>query len=522
MQMLFAAVGLMTLASPGAEKLDIGLENTAGMQPIFVRMENQLFKKAGDFEQFCQANEKKPRSEVRKIVLKTLHTNSDRDWDQIKGFIKDLEQKGGAKNIQRFWIINGFACDANAETCKALAKRTDVSFVYLQTGPAGLRQHNNRRQSPEVEAARKKAIESAVASTKDDSNEPFSIEGIEVPWNLKQIQADQVWEKEGVTGKGTVVAVNDAGLFDIPCLQSAFWQNKKEVLNGKDDDGNGYIDDIFGWDAGEQSGSVLGNPGVSHGTICGGIIGGRPTSEKKFVSGVAPRTRLMVVNGMGYLGGFEYALINGADVFSMSYMFVNMEIGNYRGVFRLAAEGATAAGMLLCGGAGNFATSAPEGKQITLPKDIPCVIAVAGTAEDGSRPPFSSKGPVTWSGVKFYSDYPTDKPLGKPDVSAPATGFPCWNLAGESRPQWKVIFEGTKNDVLITGPQGNSFAGPHAAGVAALMFSANKEINAWQVKRIMEETAKDIGEPGRDIHHGAGVIQAVAAVQRAKALRISQ
>ncbi|MEZ5163643.1 MAG: S8 family serine peptidase [Fimbriimonadaceae bacterium] len=90
--------------------------------------------------------------------------------------------------------------------------------------------------------------------------------------------------------------------------------------------------------------------------------------------------------------GFEYALDNGADVFSMSYMFVNMEIGNYRGVFRLAAEHATAAGMLLCGGAGNFATSAPEGKQITIPKDIPCVLSAAGTKEDGSRPDFSSKG----------------------------------------------------------------------------------------------------------------------------------
>jgi len=229
----------------------------------------------------------------------------------------------------------------------------------------------------------------------------------------------------------------------------------------------------------------------------------------------------MLVNGMGYLGGWEYALENGADVFSMSYMYVNMELGNYRGLFRLAAEHMTAAGVLLCGGAGNYARTAPEGKQITLPKDIPCVLAAAGTREDGGRPPFSSKGPVTWAGVKFYDDYPAAKPLSKPDVSAPATGFACWGLASDIRPAWKIQFQGKQGDVLVMGPQGNSFAGPHAAGVAALMFSANKEINAWQVKRIMEQTCKPLaGSTSPDYEHGAGVIQALAAVRSARAIHL--
>lgn len=516
MQLLFFAIGILQLNSQYSGKLDTSLETATGMQPVFVRMENQLFKKSGDFEIFCATNEATPRSEVRKVVLTKLHANSDNGWDKIKGFVSELEAKGNLKNARRFWILNGFACDASAEACKALASRSDVSFVYLQTGPTGLRQHISRRSLAEINETRKKAMETAISSIKDDSSQPLNLKGMEIPWNLKQVQADQVWEKENTFGEGTIVALNDGGIFDIPSLQNSLWQNKKEKLDGIDNDANGYVDDIFGWDASEQSGLVLGNGGASHGTMCAGIIAGRPTEEKKFVSGVAPRTKLMIINGMGCLSGFEYALSNGADVFSMSYMFVNMELGNYRGVFRLAAEGATAAGMLLCGGAGNFANNAPEGKQITLPKDIPCVLAAAGTDENGSRPAFSSKGPVTWSDVKFYSDYPDSKPLSKPDVSAPASGFPCWNLADEGRPQWKTIFEGSKKDVLVTGPQGNSFAGPHTAGVAALMFSANKEINPWQVKRIIEQTAKDIGEPGRDFLHGAGVIQALEAVRKAK------
>jgi subtilisin family serine protease len=518
-QTILAAVGLIALAGQSNDKLDPGLQTAAGMQPVFVRMDDQLFRKGGDFDKFCKDNEAKPRSQVRKTVVASLHQKANESWAAVKSELTKLETTGDLKDVRRFWIVNGFACEADSAACKALAARPDVSFVYLQTGPPGLRQHDKSAQNTGADDPRRKATEAMMAAAKDDLNVPFTTQGIEIPWDLKQIQADQVWEKEGVTGQGAVVAVNDAGIFDIPSLEPALWRNPKETLNGKDDDGNGYVDDVFGWDAGEQHGNVMGNTGVSHGTICSAIIGGRPTAEKKLVTGVAPRSRLMIVNGMGYFSGFEYALTNGADVFSMSYMFVNIEIGNYRGVYRLAAENMTAAGVLLCGGAGNFAKTAPEGKQITIPKDIPCVLAAAGTLEDGSRPAFSSKGPVTWSGVKFYNDFPADKPLIKPDVSAPAGGFPCWGLAGEIRPQWTILFKGAKGDVLVNGPQGNSFAGPHAAGVAALMFSANKEINVWQVKRIIEETCKDMGEPGRDTLHGAGVVQALAAVRRAKALR---
>lgn len=505
-----------TLSAP--DKLDFGLDSSTGMRPIFVRMEAQMFKKAGDFERFCRDNEKRPRSAIRKSVTRTLHKSADESWTAIQGFVGELEAKGRVQDVRRFWIVNGFACAANSEACKALAARSDVAFVYLQSGPPGLRQHERRRGNPGDDTPKKDALAAMLKRASDDSSEPLRAAGLEVSWDLKQIQAERAWG-EGATGKGTVVAVNDAGVYDIPCLESALWRNSKETLNGKDDDGNGYTDDIFGWDSREQSGFVLGNPGVSHGTMCSAIIAGRPTAEKKLVTGVAPRARLMIVNGMGYLGGFEYALTNGADVFSMSYMFVNMEIGNFRGVYRLAAEHMTAGGVLLCGGAGNFAQNAPEGKQITIPKDIPCVLAVAGTLEDGSRPAFSSKGPVTWSGVRFYDDYPPERPLQKPDLSAPAGGFPCWTLAADVREQWTTLFKGSHQDVLVKGPQGNSFAGPHAAGVAALMFSVNREMHPWQVKRILEDTCKDMGELGHDRLHGAGVIQALAAVRKAKELK---
>jgi hypothetical protein len=48
------------------------------------------------------------------------------------------------------------------------------------------------------------------------------------------------------------------------------------------------------------------------------------------------------------------------------------------------------------------------------------------------------------------------------------------------------------------------------------MLSANPELNAWEVKSLMEQTCKDIGEKGRDAVFGAGLLQALEAVRAAK------
>ena len=70
---------------------------------------------------------------------------------------------------------------------------------------------------------------------------------------------------------------------------------------------------------------------------------------------------------------------------------------------------------------------------------------------------------------------------------------------------------------LVIGARGNSFAGPHAAGVAALMLGANPDLPAWRVQELMEQTCEDIGGDGKDVRFGAGLVQAGAAVKAAKA-----
>ena len=109
------------------------------------------------------------------------------------------------------------------------------------------------------------------------------------------------------------------------------------------------------------------------------------------------------------------------------------------------------------------------------------------------------------------------QPLPKPDLTAFPSGYPVWNVTGshEVRTSWKEV-EKDRGASLIIGPAGNSFSGPHAAGVAALMLSVNPELNPWEVSKILRESATDLGPNGHDYKFGAGLIDALAAVRAAK------
>ena len=98
---------------------------------------------------------------------------------------------------------------------------------------------------------------------------------------LEQIQAHLVWDhtKGGVNryGDTLVVAIIDDGL-DTTHLdfQNNYWRNNAEIpWNGLDDDGNGYVDDYWGWNAGDNNGQVFNSVSIldGHGTCVAGVVG---------------------------------------------------------------------------------------------------------------------------------------------------------------------------------------------------------------------------------------------------------
>ena len=527
---LAGAGGRAWAESPPA--LDEGLEGP-GPHAVIVRFADQLFLEAGDYEAWARRHSAAKRSTLRRDTVALLRAKSDTTWKRVEARIAALEKSGAVQAVQRYWIVNGFACLASAEACAEIAALPEVDFVCRM--PRGLpRQH--AVEPPAVPAAEREAARAALAeglkAWRDDAADPFDPEAVEIPWNLRRIGADKAWREEQATGRGVVVAVSDTGLAPLPPLLAALWRNPAARDDGTET-APGYRGDFFGWNFDLDDNLALGDgPGVPHGSICAGIIAGRPADGQKFVTGVAPRARLMILRGRATLRSYEYAVLNGADILSMSYMFPGMDLGQARGIFRLAFEHLSACGVLPVGGAGNFSRRFPAGEQIALPKDVPCVIAVAGIVEDGGKGTASSEGPCFWEDQRHYSDHPRDRPLRKPDLTACFGGYPVWLPAAVEKqvpqrfaargdaPAWTWTWQDERRQYgLAVGPQGNSFSGPHVAGVAALMLSVNADLHPWEVKALLEQTARDLGRPGWDEQFGHGLVQAAEAVKAAKAVR---
>ena len=497
-----------------SDKIDEAIDlKQQSFVPVFIRMSDQVIGRAGEYEKLCREHSGNPRAQNRKDVIAQLRGKADEAWQKIEKTANALVQNGGVRSIRRFWIVNGFSCQAKPTAISKFAKRADISFIYLD------RFARPSKKTLPMSGNSMTAMNEVLATWRKKSTR--SSKGLRIPWNVREIGAQSVWNEENATGKSIKVAVIDTGIVSTPALIHALAKNSGEKLNGLDDDGNGLIDDLFGYDFIANNGYILDSAKTtSHGSSCVGIIAGRP-SMSGLQTAIAPDSKIMLLKGGFNLRSLEYLMSNGADIVSMSFMIVNRDLGQIRGLFRNAFEHLSLGGVLAVGGAGNYGPQSrramPTGKQIGLPKDIPCVLAISGVDRSRIKLPFSSEGPCYWKGVQFFSDYSKQSPLLKPDLTAFPSGYPVWNISGSHkiRPDWREA-EKDKGASLVVGPAGNSFSGPHAAGVAALMFSANPELNPWEISEILRETAFDLGPTGKDNEFGDGLIDALAAVRAAK------
>ena len=439
----------------------------------------QLIEGPKGFPDFCKQNKAAKRTQLRPKIIARLKAIAKVDQEKLRRELKL------PREAQGLWLVNGIAATLLPETISAAAKNANVKYIY----PSG----------PIPRGGVSGCVGTVLPKAK---REAFTAKGKKIPWNLKAVGADKVWSELKITGRGAVVAMFDSGVNYLhEDLRNNIWINPGEKANnGKDDDGNGLVDDYYGFDF------RMGQPEVSargrmHGTMTSGIVAGDGSGGT--VTGVAPEARLMPLIGWGgvytVMRVHEYALENGADAMNMSFSIPNL--GHTRGLWRLMSEHATAAGLVLVSGAGNF-QGLPKPVQLRVPEGIPCVIAAGGVDRNLKVPRFVSLGPVEWGSVKFYGDHPMPKGLIKPDVCGfPGAGYPV--LAGANKgyidPNLRI--------------HGNSFSGPHVAGTVALMLSANPDLTAWRVKEILESTAKDLGPKGKDNNTGFGLLNALAAVK---------
>ncbi|MEP6499842.1 S8 family peptidase [Microcoleus vaginatus] len=273
-------------------------------------------------------------------------------------------------------------------------------------------------------------------------------------WARDMVNAPEVWQG-GITGNGIVVAVVDSGVdYNHLDLDANIWQNADEIPNNQiDDDRNGYVDDIRGWDFAWNDNNPMDWNG--HGTHVAGAIAAE--SNGFHITGVAPNAKIMPVkvldsynwNINNIAEGIRYAANNGANVINLSLS----DYGLSSKVIEDAVQYANSKGSVVVMSAGNDYSSQPDYPARNADR---FGMAVGGIDRNGR--------------VAYFSNDAGSKPLDY--VVAPGVD----------------ILSTTPNNTYKTY-EGTSMAAPHVAGVAALVLNANPNLTPAQVEQILTSTA---------------------------------
>jgi hypothetical protein len=173
---LVAVFGISSAAFAGTEnKLDADLASARGSVPVFVRFDDQVFRKGGDFEDFCRKNKGGDRLALRTTVLGSLKEKSARSWKAVEPLVRRLENEDQVRAVERYWIINGFACLATAEGSKALGASDEVAFVYLQRVPNLALHAREPAKAPAADSPLRKRYEALMDAWEDDSATPLDL-----------------------------------------------------------------------------------------------------------------------------------------------------------------------------------------------------------------------------------------------------------------------------------------------------------------------------------------------------------
>ena len=431
------------------------------------------------------------RTIMRRRVIAALKAASMNSRVKAEAPLAALSRAGTISSLQYTWIVNGFSCTTTAGNVDALRTIPGVRKIF-HAGPA--------RESPPHPSP-----DSVPGVRRTPVTTPPAFDPGQYPplWYVEKLGASKVWKELGITGKGTLNIIHDGNFIPSPWIKASLHHNPAEKLNGQDDDGNGLVDDLHGYDFSRGTGDLIRrplppgrpHPSILHGHQCVSIICGRGSEEHPVQPGLAPEARWAGVIAISHIeDAVQWAIEQGADTYSMS--FSRPRLGHYRSHWRKLMEHGAFCGVHFISGAGNYAQEQPIPIQMRIPEDIPhAVFAVAGVQRDLGRTPFSSQGPVGWN-TSHYRDGRVEKP----EACAFNHLVPLLPPGG-GRP--------------TTTCSGNSFAGPMACGTIALMLSANPELKPWETRAIIIRTATDVAEEGFDFQTGHGLINAFKAVSAA-------
>ena len=364
----------------------------------------------------------------------------------------NLQEEGPVfEGVHRRLHQQGPAVEASASTRRS--KNMELSRFYLMKTEENVRAICSQlKNDPDVEYAQPNYIYERCASPNDpEYPDQYAHQLIEMTdaWDISTGSHD------------VVVAVLDTGVdTNHPDLRNNIWINEGEIPNNDiDDDNNGYIDDISGWNFERDNNDVLPEDSwdsiVGHGTNVAGVIAAEGNNGEG-VAGINWQCSIMAlrisldVTSAEVAEGLDYATANGARILNMSF---GADRFGPEGdpIVKEAIENAYAGGILLTGSAGNADTAKPN-----YPAGYFNVMAVSSTNGEDMKTGHSSFGP--WV-----------------DIAAPGTDIVTTDLGGE-----------------YIATAGTSFSAPYVGAVGALVLSYRPELTNMELRAILENTTDPI------------------------------
>jgi subtilisin family serine protease len=305
------------------------------------------------------------------------------------------------------------------------------------------------------------------------SNDPFFTNGSlygmygnsSTPANAFGSQAGEAWTKGQICNKEVYVGVIDEGIMiSHEDLVNNIWVNPFDPVDGRDNDGNGFIDDTNGWDFAGNNRTVFDGPADNHGTHVAGTIGAKGGNGKG-VAGVCWSVTLISAKFLGQDGGSTLGAIRAIDYFTdlkkrhgLNIVATNNSWGG--GGFSLslknAIERANAAGILFVAAAGNGGADGIGDNNDTTP----AYPAAYSNANIISVAALNNRGQLT-----SFSNFGTTSV----DIGAPGSGI-ISTVPSSSGTSAYASFSGT------------SMATPHVTGAVALFASLNPLATAAEIK----------------------------------------
>lgn len=341
------------------------------------------------------------------------------------------------------------------------------------------------------------------------TNDPF----LDEQWYLEQINVQSAWQE--ITGSiDVIVAILDAGFdLDHEDLTKQYWKNIDEIPNNqKDDDGNGYEDDISGWDFVDSDpdpspkiSEPFNDTIISHGTAIAGIIGAE-TENGLGIAGINQKISIMPLrilneNGAGssydVRQAIEYAVNNGAQIINLSFTSDQPDLSLGKTINWAVEQGVTVIAAVGNDNRDvNTKPSYPACYDLLLGKEI--VLGVAAVDRNDLKATFSNFGENC------------------ADISAPGTNI------------FSSVYHDSSNLLTSTSYgspwEGTSIAAPMVSAVAALLKARYPSLTPEQIRLSIKLSVDPVKETALEARKrlGAGRMNAFRALQTAKVFATGQ